>query len=79
MDLVDLFEDTVKIVLLSTVGEFESFVLSDFDESLQPLLSGEDAWDQAFDCLGVGRFVEIDVERFVYRSEVGFFRSDMLK
>ena len=47
------------------MGEFEGFVFSNFDESLQPFLGGKDARDQAFDCLGVGRFVEVDIKWLV--------------
>ena len=79
VNLVYLLKDAIEIVLLSTMGEFEGFVLSDLDESLQPLLGSEDAGDQAFECLGVGGFVEVDVERFIYRSGNLFLRSDTLK
>ena len=65
VNLVNLLKDAIEIVLLSTMGEFEGFILSDLDESLQPFLGGEDAGDQAFYGLSVGRFVEVDIKRLI--------------
>ena len=79
VNLVNLLKDAIEIVLLSTMGEFEGFVFSNFDESLQPFLGGKDARDQAFDCLSVGGFVEVDIKRLIYCEGSMTLHSNALK